>query len=200
MPVTLIAAVAENGAIGRNGALPWHLPADLKRFQELTTGHHLIVGRATWESIARPLPGRTFVVVSRRPGYVAHGARVVDSLPRAIESALAAGDVEPFVGGGAAIYREALERELVDRLRITRIHRAYEGDTFFPEFDESRWRVGAREEHAAEPERGRPSFDFLLYERAAVDGSARPGEPDQAGIERQNDSRSSASPGSRSER
>jgi dihydrofolate reductase len=166
MPVTLIAAVADNGVIGREGGLPWHLPADLRRFKELTLGHHLIMGRATWESLGKPLPGRAFVVVTSRPGYQAPGAQVVGSLEAGIELARAAGDPEPFVAGGSGIFREALERGLVTQLQLTRIHRAYDGDTRFPALDESRWRVVAREEHAADPERDLPAFDFLVYEPA----------------------------------
>lgn len=165
MTVSLIAAVAENGVIGRAGGLPWHLPADLRRFKRLTTGHHLIVGRATWESVGRPLPDRTFVVVTGRPGYAAPGARVVRSLAEGIRLAREAGDEEPFVAGGAGIYREALERGLVDRLYLTRIRRAYEGDTRFPSFDESLWRVVELERHAAEAEGDRPAFDFVVLER-----------------------------------
>jgi dihydrofolate reductase len=166
LPVTLIAAVAENGVIGKDGGLPWHLPADLRRFKELTLGHHLIMGRATWESIGRPLPNRTFVVVTNRPGYAAPDARVVSSLEEGIALASAAGDPEPFVAGGSGIFREALERGLVDQLQLTRIHRAYEGDTRFPEFDERGWQLVTREAHPADPAHDRPAFDFLVYERA----------------------------------
>jgi dihydrofolate reductase len=164
--VSLIAAVAANGVIGRGGGLPWHLPADLERFKELTTGHHLIVGRATWESIGKPLPRRTFVVVSRRAGYAAPGAVVARTVADAIALASAAGDEEPFVAGGAGIYREALERDFVDRLHLTEIHRDYDGDTRFPPYDASRWREVAREPHAAEPQADRPAFDFVVLDRA----------------------------------
>jgi len=165
MTVSLIAAVASNGVIGRNGGLPWHLPADLRRFKELTMGHHLLVGRTTWETINRPLPGRAFVVVSRRPGYEAPGASVVDSLDAGLRLAEQAGDREPFVAGGAAIYREALERDLVDRVHLTTIHRSYEGDTRFPDWDRSGWRLVSRESHPADVEADRPAFDFMVYER-----------------------------------
>jgi dihydrofolate reductase len=167
MPVTLIAAVAENGVIGRNGDLPWRLPADLRRFKELTLGHHLIIGRATWESLGKPLAGRTFIVVTNRAGYEAPGATIVATLDEGIALAQSAGDPEPFVAGGSGIFREALERDRVDQIQLTRIHRAYEGDTRFPEFDESRWRLAAREEHAADPANDRPAFDFLVFERTA---------------------------------
>ena len=113
MRASLIAAVAANGVIGRDGALPWRLPADLKRFQSLTRGHHLVVGRRTWESVGRPLPGRTFVVVSRSVGLgVPTAATVAEAIARAHE----AGDDEPFVAGGTGIYREALERR--SRIRM----------------------------------------------------------------------------------
>lgn len=166
MPVALIAAVAENGVIGAAGGLPWHLPADLRRFKKLTMGHHMIVGRSTWESIGgQPLGGRTWLVVSRREGYSAAGAQVVTSVEAAIRVALDAGDSEPFVGGGTGIFRAALEQDLVDRLYLTLIHRAYDGDTRFPAWDKSRWQLVTREPIPADPATNRPSFEFLDYER-----------------------------------
>jgi dihydrofolate reductase len=165
MVVALIAAVAENRVIGRAGRLPWRLPDDLRRFKQLTLGHHLILGRSTWETLDGPLPGRTLIVVSRRPGYAAPGARVVGTVVEALALARAAGDAEPFIGGGAAIYREALARDLVDRIYLTRIHRSYGGDTVFPSWDESGWRLAASESHAADPGSNRPAFEFLLFER-----------------------------------
>lgn len=175
MPVSLIAAVAANGVIGRDGRLPWHLSADLKRFRRLTTGHHLIVGRATWESVGRPLPDRTFVVVSRRSEAVRPGVLWVRSIEEAIKLAIDRGDDEPFVAGGERIYQEALDRELVDRVYLTRIHHAYEGDAFFPRFDESAWRAVSREAHAADPVADLPAFEFVVFERerAVTDSSAR---------------------------
>jgi dihydrofolate reductase len=165
MPVSLIAAVAANGVIGRDGGLPWHLPEDLKRFKRLTSGHHLIVGRATWESIGRPLPDRTFVVVTRSPGEARRGLAFARTVEEGIRLAERAGDGEPFVAGGEGIFREALERDLVERLHLTRIHRDYEGDARFPDFDESRWRLVEREGHAEDAAAGRPAFDFLVYDR-----------------------------------
>ena len=168
MTVSLISAVAANGVIGRGGQLPWHLPADLKRFQRLTSGHHLIVGRATWESIGRPFADRVFVVVTGTPGEERPGVVFVRSLDEALAQARAAGDDEPFVAGGHGIFQEALERDLVDRVHLTRLHRDYEGDARFPRFDESRWRVVARAVHAADPAHDRPAFEFVDYERAAT--------------------------------
>jgi dihydrofolate reductase len=163
--VALIAAVAANGVIGRKGRLPWHLPADLKRFQQLTTGHHLVIGRSTWESIGKPLPDRTFVVVTRTRGAPRPGLSFATSVEAGLRLAHAAGDALPFVAGGTGIFREALERDLVDRLYLTRIGRDYEGETHFPELDASRWRLVEREPHAATREPERPPFEFQVLER-----------------------------------
>jgi dihydrofolate reductase len=171
VPVSLIVAAAANGVIGRDGALPWHLPADLRRFQRLTTGHHLIVGRATWESIGRPLPDRHFVVVTRGEVPALPGVTAVRSVEEGIRFALAAGDDEPFVAGGTGIFREALERDLVDRIHLTRIHRDYPGDATFPPFDAERFRLLEREAHPEDPATGRPAFEFLVYERLGARGA-----------------------------
>jgi dihydrofolate reductase len=159
--VSIIAAVSDNGVIGRDGGLPWHLPADLKRFKRLTSGHHMIMGRRTWESIGRrPLPGRPTIVVSRDPGFVAEGAQVARSVGQALELAGAVDEV--FIAGGEAIYREALP--VADRLYLTRVHTVVEGDTFFPELDEAGWRVVAEERH--EPDEKNPhAHTFRVYER-----------------------------------
>lgn len=180
MPVSLIAAVAANGVIGRDGQLPWHLPEDLKRFKRLTSGHHLVIGRATWESIGRPLPDRTFVVVTRHAGEPRPGLVFVRSVAAAIRHAVAAGDDEPFVAGGGGIFREALAQDLVDRIYLTAIHRDYAGDARFPEFDASRWRRVAIERHPADPAAQRPAFDFVDYERvrAPLPEQAPATEPD----------------------
>lgn len=178
MPVSLIAAIAANGVIGRDGDLPWHLPADLRRFKALTTGHHLIVGRATWESVGRPLPDRTFVVVTRTPGEERPGLTWVRSVEDGIRRALEAGDPEPFVAGGAGIYREALERGLVDRLHLTRIDRDYEGDARFPDWDRSGWALAEREAHPADPEHDRPAFELQRWERASPATAEAAAEPD----------------------
>jgi dihydrofolate reductase len=159
--VSIIAAVADNGVIGRDGGLPWHLPADLKRFKKLTTGRHMVMGRRTWDSIGRrPLPGRPTIVVSRDPAFVAEGARVARSLEEALE--LAAGADEVFVAGGQAIYWEALP--VADRVYLTRVHASFEGDTFFPAFDASAWRVVVEERHEAD-EKNPHAHTFRVYER-----------------------------------
>ena len=161
MTVSIIVAVSDNGVIGRDGGLPWHLPADLKRFKRLTSGHHMIMGRRTWDSIGRrPLPGRPTIVVSRAPGFVAEGAQVARSLGQAL--ALAVGVDEVFIAGGEAIYREALP--IADRLYLTRVHAVVEGDTFFPELDEGGWRVVVEERHEPD-EKNTCAHTFLVYER-----------------------------------
>jgi dihydrofolate reductase len=162
MRVSIIVAVAENGVIGRGGALPWHLPDDLKRFKQLTMGHAIVMGRKTWESIGRPLPGRKMIVVTRQADYRPHGVHVAASLDDALHTARAAGDDEAFVIGGAEIYRHALP--LADRLYFTRVHAAVEGDTQFPNWDDGNWRLVSREDRAAD-EKHEFSFSFEFYER-----------------------------------
>lgn len=160
MKVSIIVAVADNGVIGRDNDLPWRLPADLKRFKGLTMGHHLIIGRRTWESVGKPLPGRIMVVVTSRPGEDVDGVRFVRSVEQALE--VATGDDEVFIGGGSGIYRAMLG--LADRIYMTRVHAEPEGDAFFPEFDESVWSIVSQEKHDADDRHPHP-YDFLVYER-----------------------------------
>jgi dihydrofolate reductase len=161
--VSIIAAVASNGVIGRDGGLPWRLSADLKRFKALTMGHHVVIGRRTWESIGRPLPGRTLVVVSRSLDKPADGVLAATSLAEALD--LAAGDTEVFVAGGAEIYRLALP--LADRIYLTRVHAEVEGDTRFPDLEWTAWhRVGADDQSA--DERNDYPSTFEVWERRAV--------------------------------
>jgi len=158
-PVYLVAAIAANGVIGANGKLPWHLPEDLQHFKRLTLGHPVIMGRKTWESIGRPLPNRTNIVVSRRSDFHAAGATVAPSVEDAL--ALCAGTEPVFVIGGSEVYRAALPHAA--GLVLTRIRRSYEGDARFPEIDPADWKESRREEHVAA--NGIP-FDFVWYERA----------------------------------
>jgi dihydrofolate reductase len=158
--VSLIAAVAANGVIGRDGALPWHLPEDLKRFKALTLGHHIVMGRKTYESIGRLLPGRTTVIVTRRHDYAVPGAIVAASLAEAI--ARCAEDDEVFVIGGAQIYQAALP--LADRLYLTEVKAAVDGDTCFPAFDRRQWRERSRE--ALPPMSGQPACELVVLDRA----------------------------------
>ncbi len=157
--IYLVAAVARNGVIGMQGKLPWHLPEDLRHFKKLTLGHPIIMGRRTWESLGKPLPGRDNIVVTRRAGYAAPGASVAASFEAAI--ALCAGEPVAFVIGGAEIYAAALP--IADGLVLTEIQRDYEGDARFPEWDRQGWRVSQKETHTSTDG---VRFDFVLYERA----------------------------------
>jgi dihydrofolate reductase len=157
--LSLIVAMARNRVIGRDGKLPWHLSADLKRFKTLTLGHHIIMGRKTWESIGRPLPGRTSIVITRQPAYSAPGAYVADSLSSALK--LARHDPEVFVIGGGQIYRAALP--LADRIYATEVDAEFAGDTFFPAISSGEWHVSTREHSAAEG--AQPGSLFVVYER-----------------------------------
>lgn len=162
--VSLLVAVAANGVIGRDNRIPWHLPEDLAYFKRLTLGHPVVMGRKTYESIiaslGKPLPGRTNIVVTRQPGYSAPECTVVASFDAALDAARASDEV--FVIGGAEIYRLALER--ADRVYLTRLDAAFEGDTFFPTLDPAAWREASREDH---PPAGARSFGFafLRYDR-----------------------------------
>ena len=160
MTVALVCAVAENGVIGRANRLPWRLPADLKRFKALTMGHPVIMGRRTYESIGKPLPGRTNIVVTRQSGYRAEGCLVAGSLEQAL--ALCRRDETAFVIGGAMLYAEALPA--ATRIYLTEIRQAVEGDTLFPEFDRTRWRETIREDHPAEAGSPLP-YSFVTLER-----------------------------------
>jgi dihydrofolate reductase len=137
MIISLIVAVSENGVIGDKGGIPWHLPEDLKLFKQTTMGHTLIVGRKTYESIGRPLPGRKMIVLTRQQNYTAEGCQVVDGLQEALELARLQGENEAFVAGGAQVYAQALR--LADRIYWTQVHAEVEGDAFFPEFECEDW-------------------------------------------------------------
>jgi dihydrofolate reductase len=156
--LALIAAVAKNGVIGSGNALPWRLPADMKRFRELTTGHAVIMGRKTWESIGRPLAQRQNIVVTRQRDYAADSAIVVTGLDEALRAVTL--PTPAFCIGGAELYAVALPRATT--LHCTQIDREFDGDTRFPDFDRSLWRETAREEHSA-PEGF--NYAFVTYER-----------------------------------
>jgi dihydrofolate reductase len=142
MQTIIIVAIAQNNAIGKDNNLLWHLPADMKFFKEQTSGHTVITGRKNYESIPekfRPLPNRTNIVVTRDKNYKAPGAMVVNSLEEAIEKAKNLGAEKCFIIGGGQIYKESLEKNLVDEMLITHVEVAPPADTFFPEIDQSNW-------------------------------------------------------------
>ena len=155
--VTIIAAVAANGVIGKDNRMPWHLSEDLKHFKALTMGHPMIMGRKTWESLPGRLPGRPHIVVTRNAGYRAEGATVAPSLAAAIA---AADSNEVFVIGGGQLYAEALA--IADRLQLTEIDAEFAGDTRFPLYDRSRWHEVSRERHASA---NGLAYAFVTYER-----------------------------------
>lgn len=157
--IYLIVAVAANGVIGAHGKLPWHLPEDLRRFKQLTFGHAVVMGRKTWESIGRPLPGRENIVISRRRDYPAPGAKVAGSFAEALELCKTHDPV--FIIGGSQVFLDALP--IATGLLVTEIHRDYAGDTYWPDVDRRIWREAEREKHVAA--NGIP-FDFVRYERA----------------------------------
>ena len=156
--VSVIAAMARNRVIGINNSLPWRLPEDLKHFKALTLGHHIIMGRKTYESIGKALPGRTTVIVTRDSGYRVEGCLTVHSIDAAI--AACGGDAEVFFVGGADLYAQVLPR--ADRLYLTEIQADYAGDAHFPEFDRAAWRESERRENV-NPEG--LSYHFVTYRR-----------------------------------
>jgi len=156
--LSLIVATAKNRVIGVNNTLPWHLPEDLKRFRALTTGHHIIMGRKTYDSLGRLLPGRTTVIVTRNQAYKVEGAIVVHSLKDAIASC--GDDEEVFLIGGAELYKDGLE--LANKLYVTEINAEYEGDAFFPEFNLSEWIAGDAEAYTSSNGLG---FRYITYQR-----------------------------------
>jgi dihydrofolate reductase len=158
--VTLIVARARNGVIGKDNAMPWKIPGEQAYFKRVTTGHPIVMGRKTWESIGRPLPGRRSIVVTRDPGYFAPGAETVHSFEAAL--ALTSDASEIFVIGGAQLYAAAMPR--ADRLLITEIDHDFDGDTLMPAPDAALWRETQRGSHPPAGDR-RYGFAFVTYER-----------------------------------
>lgn len=159
--LSLIVAMSRNRVIGAGGKIPWHLPGELKLFKELTMGHHIIMGRKTWESIGRLLPGRTSVIVTRQRGYSVPGAIVAHTLQEAI--AACGSDEEIFVIGGAEIFREALP--LANRVYLTTVDADVPGDTSMPDFEGAGWRVQSSRSFPAD-ERNRYPYTLAVHERA----------------------------------
>ena len=158
--ITMIAAISENNALGKDNKLIWHLSDDLKHFKNLTRGHHVIMGRKTFESMPKALPNRTNVVVSRQKEYTAENAHVVHSLEAAL--ALAHEDDRPFIIGGGEIYRQGMA--FAKCIELTRVHDDFEADTFFPEIDTALWREVWRENHDKD-EKHAHAFSFIRYEK-----------------------------------
>jgi len=158
--ISLIVAMDKNRVIGKNNSLPWKLPQDLARFKSLTLGHAVIMGRKTYESIGKALPGRVNIIVTTSESYSALGCTVVGSLESAID--ISKNEEEIFIIGGESIFKQALR--FADRLYLTVIDNVFEGDTFFPEFDSTKWQEVSRMDFPISPEASWP-FSFLLYEK-----------------------------------
>lgn len=162
MKVSAIVATAKNLVIGHNNQIPWYLPADLKYFKKITTGHHVIMGRKSFESIGKPLPNRTNVVITRDPFFVATGCSVVHSLEEAFAIAEANGEQEAFVIGGGEIYRRSWE--YLDRIYQTEVDTAPQGDVFFPIVEDKEWREVIRETHPAD-EKNEFAYVFRVLDK-----------------------------------
>ena len=160
MKISIIVAMAANRVIGQDNGLPWHLPADLKHFKETTMGKPILMGRKTWESIGRPLPGRTNIVITRDSAYAAEGCVVVSSIAAAM--AAAGEQDEVMVIGGAELYRQVLP--CADTIYLTRIHASIEGDTRFPEIPDSEWHQLERVDYEADEKNGH-DYSFIRLER-----------------------------------
>lgn len=159
MIVSAIVATSENHAIGKNNQLLWHLPADLRHFKDITSGHTIIMGRKTFDSVGKPLPNRRNIVVTRRHIAIP-GCEVVGSIDEAL--ALCNGEDEVFIGGGAEIYKTAMHR--TDRIYLTIVHQDFEADTFFPEIDKSEWKEVSHEDHQAD-HKNTFAYSFITLER-----------------------------------
>lgn len=163
MILTAVVAAAKNRVIGANNKLPWHLPADLKHFKKLTMGHHVLMGRKTWEALPNgPLPGRTNVVISRSGLEVPQGVHVFPNIEQAIEWIYRQEESEVFIIGGAQIYQATLS--MIDRMHLTEVDAEPKGDAHFPDFHASEWEMTAREEHPAD-EKHAHAFAFVTFER-----------------------------------
>lgn len=159
--ITLIAAAAENNALGKDNGLLWHLPDDFKHFKQITTGHYIVMGRKTFESFPKPLPNRTHIIITRQNDYpVPEGCHVVNSLQKAI--GICPKDEEIFIIGGGEIYSQALA--IADKIELTRVHTSLDADTFFPEIDLKDWQLVFEEFHPKD-EKHQFAFSFLTYLR-----------------------------------
>ena len=159
--ITIIAAIAKNNALGKDNDLIWHLPADLKRFKKVTSGHHILMGRNTFESIGKPLPNRTSVIITRNNEYLKEGCLIANSVEEAIDLT---DKKDAFIIGGAQIYKETLAKNLADRLDITIVHHDFDADVFFPEIDMNIWKEISRENFMAD-EKNKYDYSFVSYIR-----------------------------------
>ncbi|MGB1169681.1 MAG: dihydrofolate reductase [Flavobacteriaceae bacterium] len=160
--IIIIAAIGLNNELGKDNDLIWHLPADLKRFKKVTSGHAIIMGRNTFESIGKPLPNRRSIIITRNTSYKKEGCDVVHSLEEAIN--LIKDQKNAFIIGGAQIYKEAIEKQLVDQLDITKVHQNFEADVFFPTIDQSVWEE-ISEETFLPDDKNQYTYSFISYKK-----------------------------------
>ncbi|MFM6975928.1 MAG: dihydrofolate reductase [Sphingobacteriaceae bacterium] len=160
MKLEIVVAIDEQGGIGKNNQLLWHLPADLKHFKEITSGHPIIMGRKTYDSIGKPLPNRRNIVITRQQDLKIEGAEVVNSLKNALE--LVKNENLAFIIGGAQIFNDAMH--LADTLHLTKVHHRFEADTFFPEIKTQEWQETAKESHPAD-EKNPYKYTFITYKK-----------------------------------
>ena len=160
--ITIIAAISKNNALGKDNDLIWHLPADLKRFKKVTSGHYILMGRNTFESIGKPLPNRTSVIITRNTDYNKDGCLIANSIEQALK--LSKKQETVFIIGGAQVYKQAIDRDLVDQLDITLVHEEFDADVFFPEIDPMIWKEVSRENFMAD-EKNKYDFSFISYQK-----------------------------------
>ena len=159
---TIIAAIGKNNEIGKNNDLIWHLPSDLKRFKNLTTGNCIIMGRNTFESIGKPLPNRTSIIITKNENYFQKDCLIANSLEKGLE--LASDLRIKYIIGGAQIYKYAIENNLADALEITEVHNSFEADTFFPPIDLNIWKETKREFYESD-DKNKYDYSFVRYEK-----------------------------------
>ena len=160
--ITVIAAIASNNALGKDNDLIWHLPADLKRFKKVTTGHYILMGRNTYESIGKPLPNRTTIIITRNKNYFKEGCLIANSLEQAVE--MSKEEAQVFIIGGAQIYKETVAKNLAQQLDITLVHKDFEADVYFPEIDPKIWKEVVRENFEAD-EKNKLDYSFISYQK-----------------------------------
>ena len=160
--IIVIAAMGSNNELGKNNNLIWHLQADLKRFKKLTTGHTIIMGRNTFESIGKPLPNRKSVIITRNRNYRQEGCKVVHSLEEALQ--WVKDDEKAFIIGGSQIYEESLKKGIVDQLDVTLIHENFDADVFFPEIEKQLWKESSREDFKANM-KDKYDYSFIRYRK-----------------------------------
>jgi len=162
MTVSIIVAASQNDVIGNDNKLPWHLPADMKYFKTVTTGHCIIMGRKTFETLGKPLPNRTNIIISRQEDFSAQGCVVVNDIHKAIEYAKGTGDTECFIIGGGDVFIQSII--WAERIYLTRIAHKFEGDTFFGPLDSSDWKLAKEERHMPDVKNKYP-YSFQVYDR-----------------------------------